>query len=44
MPFQYKPKRDLPRLGKLGAMTAVEEVNDEADDEPDEEAVPGDDG
>ena len=34
----------LPGLGELGAVAAVEEVNHQADDQPDEEAVPGDDG
>ena len=30
--------------GKLGAVTAIEEINEQADDQPDEEAIPGDDG
>src|SRR5580698_46348 len=31
-------------FGEFGAVTAVEEVDKEADDQPDDEAVPGDDG
>src|ERR1700734_2380318 len=31
------------RLGKLGTVAAVEEVDEKADDEPDDEAIPGDD-
>src|ERR1035441_10932789 len=42
--FTEPPLLCRPGLGKLGAVTAIEEVDEQADDQPDEEAIPGDDG
>src|ERR1039458_598610 len=42
--FTEPPLLCRPGLGKLGAVAAIEELDEQADDQQNEEAIPGDDG